>query len=83
MGTTREEIREWLERGKNDGALFMIVAMDTYDGEAYPVYVLKGADPKTEVERLRKEAMTRVMEVYSYGRDLEEQLGSGRAWNLR
>lgn len=80
MGTTREDIRAWLESGKEQGALFMIVATDTFDYEDYPVYVLKGADVKKEVERLRAEPMTKVMEVYSYGRDLDEQLAQGRPW---
>lgn len=82
MATTREDIRAWLERGKADEAQYMIVACDTYDHEDYPVYVLKGADVKKEVERLQKEPMTRVMEVYCYGRDLEEQLAAHRVWNV-
>lgn len=81
MGTTREEIREWLERGKADEAQYMIVACDTYDHEDYPVYVLKGASVKTEIDRLRKEPMTRVMEVYCYGLDLEQQLAEPHAWH--
>jgi hypothetical protein len=79
METTRDEIRTWLERGKADGAAFMIVAMDTFDGETYPVYVTN-VDVKKEVERLNHEPNTRVKEVYSYGLSLEEQLLAGRAW---
>lgn len=79
MATIRKEIREWLERGKQESAAFMVVAMDTFDGESYPVYVTN-VDVKKEIERLQREPMTRVMEVYSYGRSLEEQLAAHRAW---
>lgn len=82
MGTTKDEIRAWLERGKADGAAFMIVATDTFDYGDYPVFVMKNTDVRAEVERLRKEPMTRVMEVYSYGKDLDLQLAEHRAYNL-
>lgn len=81
MGTTREDIRAWLEHGKAEGATFMIVATDTFDYDDYPVYVMKNTDVKKEIERLRAEPMTKVMEVYSYGRDLEEQIAADRVWN--
>lgn len=82
MATSRDEIRAWLERGKVEGATFMIVVCDTFDWDDYPIYVMKNTDVKAEVSRLQKQDMTRVMEVYSYGRDIEEQLSASRAWFL-
>lgn len=37
--TTRNDIAQWFEEGKALGATHMIVAVDTYDHEDYPVYV--------------------------------------------
>jgi len=43
MGTTREQIRGWLERGVvADGATHMVVACDTFDWEDYLVYMSPG-----------------------------------------
>lgn len=82
MATTREEIREWLERGKADGATHMLVVCDTFDHEDYPVYVLKGADVRKEYAKYNGANMQRVMEVYSYGKDLEAQLAEHRVCNF-
>ena len=82
MGTTRQEIREWLERGKAQGATHMIVVCDTYDHEDYPVFVMPGEDAKARHSEYNGQNMQRVMEVYSYARDLEEQLAAPRAHNL-
>lgn len=82
MGTTRDEIREWLERGKAQGATHMIVVCDTYDYEDYPVFVMPGEDVKAKHAEYNGQNMQRVMEVYSYARDLEEQLAAPRVHNL-
>lgn len=81
MGTTREEIRQWLERGKTDGATHMIVVCDTFDHEDYPVFVKPDEDVR-KVHEQYSGNMQRVMEVYSYTRDLEEQLAQARAHNF-
>ena len=44
MGTTRERIREWIERGQEEGATHVIVVCDTFDWEDYPVMVKPGED---------------------------------------
>lgn len=82
MGTTRDEIREWLERGKAQGATHMIVVCDTYDHEDYPVFVMPGEDAKAKYAEYNGQNMQRVMEVYSYARNLEEQLAADRVHNF-
>lgn len=81
MGTTREEIKEWLQRGKAQGATHMIVVCDTYDHEDYPVYVLPGQDVR-KVHEEHSKNMQRVMEVYSYAHSLDEQLATPRVHNF-
>ncbi len=83
MGTTRDEIREWLQRGKEQGATHMIVVCDTYDHEDFPVYVLPGQDARELYKKHNNsEQLTRVMEIYSYARSLDEQLAAPRVHNF-
>jgi hypothetical protein len=82
MGTTREEIKEWLQRGKEQGATHLLVVCDTFDHEDYPVFVLPGENAKTVYEEYNGKNMQRVMEAYSYGKPLDEQLAAHRCLNL-
>jgi hypothetical protein len=82
MGTTQADIREWLTRGKDKGATHMIVVCDTFDHEDYPVYVMPGEVARDKHAEYNGKDMQRVMEVYSYGHDLEQQLAEHRAFHL-
>lgn len=79
MATTREDIKEWCERGIKEGATHMIVVCDTFDWEDYPVYVKKGEDAKKKYEQYASGAnMQKVMEVYNLTKDLTAQLSKHR-----
>lgn len=82
MATTREEIKEWLQRGKEQEATHMLVVCDTFDHEDYPVFVLPGEDVRAEYDKYNGKDMQRVMEVYSYARSLDEQLAATRVFNF-
>lgn len=82
MATTVDEIRQWLKKGHEDGASYMIVVCDTYDYEDYPVYVMPGTDVKKEYDSYNGPNMQRVMEVYSYAKNPEQQLGEHRVKNF-
>lgn len=60
----------------------MIVAVDTFDHGDYPVYVKPGQSAKAEVERLRAQSMTRVIEVYDYALSIDGQLREHRSWHI-
>lgn len=80
---TVPQIREWLEEGKGQGATHMLVCCDTFNYEDYPVYVALNQNVREMVkERQNPNKMSKVMEVYSYELDLEEQLKEQRAWHL-
>jgi hypothetical protein len=69
----------WLERGREEGAEFVIIVCDTFDYEDYPVYCnavdyhLKYASHSTNMQR--------VMEVYDLSLPLQEQLDEKRAFH--
>lgn len=81
MATTREELDAWFDRGVQNGDKYMVVIVDTFDWEDYPVFC------KTEDEarkRMRSPGeMQKVMEVYDLSGDKEEQLSLSRCFALK
>jgi hypothetical protein len=81
MGTTREEIRAWLTRAKEESEVtHVIIVCDTFDHEDYPVSVKKNEDVHERVKHYGTQ-MQRVMEVYAMALDLEQQLAEHRSFN--
>jgi hypothetical protein len=81
MGTSKEEIRDWLEKGKERGASHVIVVCDSFDHEDYPVYVEKGQNVRDVEKQYNGPNMQRVMEVYSLKLDIEKQLSEHRSFH--
>lgn len=79
--TTRQDIRGWLEEGQEQGATHVIVVVDNFDWEDYPVYVSPDDDVRKKEIKFKEASMQRVMEIYNLSMDLEEQLNEHRAWN--
>lgn len=80
MHTTQQLIEDWFSR-KPENATHMIVVCDTYDWEDYPVYVYKGQDSREIAKKYDGKNMQKLMEVYSYSKNLEEQLNQHRCFN--
>jgi hypothetical protein len=81
MAATKEDIIEWLERGKKQGATHLIVVVDEYDWEDYPVFVKPGENVREIEHKYIGSSMQKVMEVYSYAVDLEKQLTEHRSFH--
>lgn len=82
MSTSREDISRWYDEGAQKGASHMIVAADTYDHENYPVFVSAWANLAGEMAALRKQDMTKIMEVYRLTGGKDAQLSQPRAWDV-
>jgi hypothetical protein len=80
--TPKAEISEWFDHGVRDGAVFMIVACDTFDHSDYPVYADDERQCLEQYERCDGKGMQRVMEVYDLRGDKATQLKESRAWHL-
>lgn len=90
MATTKDMIRRWLtekttseiDEYPNLPITHMLVVWDTFDYEDgdYPVYVSEKEDINKVIEKFSQN-MQRIMEVYSYKRDIEEQLRERRSWH--
>lgn len=81
MAATKEEIREWLQRGIEQKSSHVIIAVDTWDYEDYPVFVSADEDVQEKVNSYNNKS-DRIMEVYNLKADIEEQLNETRVWNL-
>lgn len=79
--TITEMIRDWLKEAKEKGATHMLVVVDTFDYEDYPVYVMPGQNYQ-EIYDDHNKNMQRVMEVYNLSTDVEEQLAEKIAHHI-
>jgi hypothetical protein len=77
--TSRIEISEWFDQGKQQGATHMIVVCDTFDHDDYPVYVGAGDDFWEKYDHYNGQNMQRIMEVYDLSHDKQSQMNEHRA----
>lgn len=82
MTATKEDIEFWLSVAVIKEATHLIVAVDTYDHENYPVYVSKNKKLKEEIERISRSSLQSIDEVYNMSLDTNKQLKQYRAMNL-
>lgn len=82
MAATKEDIRGWLQEGKKRGATHVVIAVDTWDHEDFPSYVMPNESVQDRVYRYENKSDCRLMEVYNLSLDIEEQMRQGRAYNL-
>ena len=81
MAASREDIRGWLNRGKDNGATHVVVVCDTFDHDDYPVFVMPGQDARAVADEHNGKNMQRVMEVYNLSMDITEQMNEHRAFH--
>lgn len=87
MSTAKEEIREWLEEAKANGATHLLVVMDYVDFFfMYPVEVLPSENVLDVCDIYDENGPNgaqgqRVLEVYALHLDLQAQLDEVRCFN--
>ncbi|MHA1169742.1 MAG: hypothetical protein ACTSRU_18085 [Candidatus Hodarchaeales archaeon] len=82
MTASKGDIERWLESAKEKGATHLIVAVDTYDHDNYPVYVGPNEKIQEKIQRIDSGNMQGIDEVYNMSIDIDKQLSEFRAWNL-
>jgi hypothetical protein len=75
------DIGQWFDRAVRNGATHMLVVLDGFGFDDYPVHVLYGEDVHEKIEKYDGKDMQRVMEVYDLSISKEVQLELSRAWN--
>lgn len=83
MATTKEQIREWIQRGLDakKRTTHMLIVCDTFDWSDYPVYVTEDQICQEVFEDYSGKNMQKVMEIYNLETDLDEQVNATRAWH--
>jgi len=82
MTASKGDIERWLESAKEKGATHLIVAVDTYDHDNYPVYVGPNEKIQEKIQRIDSGNMQGIDEVYNMSIDIDKQLSEYRAYNL-
>ncbi len=80
--TTRGQIGRWFDQGRADGYTHMIVVVDLWDHEDFPVYVAPSEDPRQVYNQYAHKKWTNVMEVYDLAADRDTPLAEHRAMHL-
>ena len=74
MIPTREDIRRWLEEGKEQGATHVIIVCDEFDWSDYPVYVAPSQNVRDIEQEYAGKEMQKIMEIYNLALPIEPQL---------
>jgi len=81
MAASKEDIKMWLQRGRENGSTHVIVVCDTYEHDDYPVFVKTDESAKDKADVFDGKNMQKVMEVYNLSMDVDSQLAQHRALN--
>lgn len=79
---TRSEVEEWVQEAQRRGATHLIVMVDTFDWEDYPVYIMGDQNINEELSKRSGKNMQRVVEVYNMQMNIKKQLAESRSYNL-
>ncbi len=82
MGTTKEDIKIWIDRGIKEKATHVIIVCDTFDYEDYPVMVKSSEDVHEIIQKYNGKNMQKIMEVYNLKLNIEQQLNEHRTYNI-
>lgn len=82
MPITKMDLKRWFDNGVKQKATHMIIAVDTFDYEDYPVYVLPEDDVHEKINTVRMAPMQRIMEIYDLAMDRTEQLNEHRSFHF-
>ena len=81
MTATRADIIRWVKEAQKKKATHLIVAVDQFDHDNYPVFVMPGEDAERRTLEVGRQSMQAVDEVYSFTgkHTIESQLAERRA----
>lgn len=82
MAASFEEVRDMVYRGDNGINQYCIIAVDQFSFEDYPIYAVDREEALQLIDKTNSLNMQRVIEVYNYQQDIEEQLCETRAWRI-
>jgi len=81
MAASKQLIQKWLLQGLEINATHVIIALDTWDYENYPIFVLEGDSVDDKISYYNK-SEDRIEEVYDLSMDIQYQLNQPHVWNV-
>jgi thiaminase len=78
---SREDIKRYLEKGKKNGAKYMLMVCDTFSFEDYPVYVKENEKLVDIINKYDDKNMQEIQEIYNLEMDIDIKLNKDRVWN--
>lgn len=76
------EVRDMVIHDDNGINQYCIIAVDEFSFEDYPIYAVDINEAISLIDRTNSLNMQRVLEVYNYQQDLEEQFKEFRTWRI-
>lgn len=81
MTATRLDILGYIGQAQAKGARWLIVGLDTFDYDNFPVFVMEDQDPNEELQGLYRRGNS-ADEVYDLKLSISDQMAERRAWHL-
>lgn len=81
MTASRGDIEYWLDEAKRQGARYLIVGLDPFDYENFPIYIMPEQEIWDRLDGLRRSGNS-FDEVYDLSLDIDMQLRESRAMHL-
>jgi hypothetical protein len=81
MTATYRDIKGWLSVAKENGSRYLIVGLDPFDWDNFPIYIPEGKDPNDRIDELIRTG-NRWDECYDMKMDIQSQLSERRARHL-
>ena len=82
MSAKLQEIKNWLDEANKNKATHLIITVDTFDYENYPVYVTSNKNIQKEIKRIESSSMQSIDEVYNMSLSIDKQLSEHRAYHI-
>lgn len=83
MSATRQDLESWLSIAKQQGARWMLVGLDRFDHENYPIYMTSAADLWDKVDHIGDNGIggmgDAIEECYDLELDIASQMAERRA----
>ena len=77
-----KDIKIWMEEAKKRNATHLIVALDAFDYDNYPVYVSANENVHKKINQINWKAMQGIDEIYNMSIDIDKQLAEDRAYHI-
>jgi hypothetical protein len=81
MTASKNDILHWIDEAKERGSAYLIIGLDPFDYDNFPIYCESGDECRYKIDDLLRTG-NRYDEVYNMSMDIDDQINEYRAMNL-